>query len=103
MTQKELAQEAARRLNFPDNAVNEVLEMILEMIAEAVANGDAVRLRKFGTFMPKLQAARTVRTGFGLNGPSQHLEPRWRAKFSPSKEFHARIQQQQTATEGSAT
>ncbi|MCS6902721.1 MAG: HU family DNA-binding protein [Candidatus Bipolaricaulota bacterium] len=54
MTQAELVEQIAKRSGLKQKSVEAFLAAFYEIIVGELARGEAVRLRKFGTFLPKV-------------------------------------------------
>ncbi len=74
---------------LPAPAIASVVEHAMKIIATAVAEGETVTLRGFGSFEPKARAekpARNIKTGESIIIPA-HTVP----AFRPAKEFVQRV------------
>lgn len=66
VTKRDLVNEIADHTGFTQIEVKETIEQVLESIAEILSNNDALEIRGFGTFYPKVRKprpARNIRTG----------------------------------------
>ena len=85
MTKVELINEISRSTGIAANSTSEVLECLMKTIKRTLADNESVYLRGFGTFSPKIRAAKTARnitTGEQIF-VAEHSVP----AFKPSKEF----------------
>lgn len=66
-------------------ASSEILDLLLDTIREALAAGDTVVLRDFGTFLPRNKAARTGRNPH--TGDAVQIPARTVPAFRPARAF----------------
>ena len=85
MTKLDLIKEIENETGISRDKVSAVVEVFMETTKKAVADGDTVWLRGFGSFGSKLQRAKLgqdIRKGTPVNIP-ERLKP----YFLPSKTF----------------
>lgn len=88
MKKSDLVDAIAQRNNLPKTQTQQVVEDILEQIALALARGEKIDLRGFGTFSVRDSAARTGRnpqTGDAIQIPARRVPG-----FKPGKELKDR-------------
>ena len=93
MTKKDLVRYVRRFETIATEAAKAegIVEAVLEGITTALAKGEKVELRGFGTFKVKESKPRTGRnpkTGEEIQIPAKKV-----VKFTPAKELKARIQE----------
>ena len=90
MTRSELvARIAAQNPHLYEHEVESLVEAILDRISEALAEGDRVELRGFGSFDVRQRKARSGRNP--KTGAAVDVEARSSVHFKPSKVMNARI------------
>lgn len=85
MTKKDLVQLVAEETNTPQLNVRMVLECVITKIEEAVAAGEPVYLRGFGSFVQQERKAKVARD-FRSSGTIQ-IAARTIPKFKPYDDF----------------
>jgi integration host factor subunit beta len=75
--------------------VDRIVSTILEDIAEALANGDRVELRGFGTFSVRYRPSRSGRNP--SNGAAVFVEDKWMPFFRAGKEMQERLNPKEVA------
>lgn len=71
--------------NMRTNDAAAILDAISDLTIESVANGNRIELRGFGTFQPRMRAARV---GYNpASGESINLAPGKTILFKPSREL----------------
>jgi len=78
-----LARKLAQRLHISHNLAKLLVKAFFEEVAEALAHGEKVELRGFGSFEVRQSKPRTVR--HPKSGKEIHLPSRPRVIFKPSK------------------
>ncbi|RJG39946.1 integration host factor subunit beta [Mesorhizobium sp. DCY119] len=73
--------------------VEHIVTTILGDIANALANGDRVELRGFGTFSVRHRPSRSGRNP--SNGTAVFIEEKWMPFFRAGKEIQERLNQKQ--------
>ena len=72
-----------KRMRLNDSAA--VVDTIVESMIDAVANGDRIEIRGFGTFQPR---PRATKIGYNpLTGQPMHLPANTTILFKPSREL----------------
>ena len=85
MTRQELVLNVSHLTGVNQDVVDKVINQTMEETKKALANGKAIYLRGFGTWMPKerkAKLARNISTGAKINVPAHKIP-----YFKPSKEF----------------
>ena len=89
MKKADLVDAIAGKAGAPKAQVQQMVEDVFEMISEALAKGDKIDLRGFGTFSVRDSAARAGRnpqTGETIQIPARRV-PGWK----PGKELKDRV------------
>lgn len=89
MTKQQLLETVSARTEKPRAEVETVLDAILEQCSEALASGERVDLRGFGSFVVKDRKARQGRNP--KTGESIAIAAKKATTFKPSKELTERI------------
>ncbi|MCJ2084874.1 integration host factor subunit beta [Methylobacterium sp. E-005] len=84
-----VARIAAQNPHLYAKDVEAVVDAILDRITEALADGDRVELRDFGTFATKERRARTGRNP--RSGQSVAVAAKQAIQFKPGKTLRARL------------
>lgn len=87
MTKADLARSIAKKHNLTQKEAVSVVDAVLETITDALAHGDKVELRGFGSFVVKNRPARTARnpkTGERVSVPSK-ITPAFKASKALKK------------------
>lgn len=79
----------ARNPHLYHHDVERIVETILDDIAEALANGNRVELRGFGTFTVRYRPSRSGRNP--SNGAAVFVEEKWMPFFRAGKEMQERL------------
>jgi integration host factor subunit beta len=85
MTKQSLTVELARVLETSHQEAEQILDAVLRAIVRALQRGEAVEIRRFGSFRLRRRAARlgrNPRTGQSVEVPARPV-----AYFRPSKEL----------------
>lgn len=85
MIKSDIISRLMEELGYTRVQADKVVNTLLESIIEALGNGDAVIIRKFGTFevyQSKRKKGRNLRTGEEVLIPPQNV-----ARFKPSKKL----------------
>ena len=85
MTKQDLIAKVAKKTGAANNEVRPIVEATIASIKESVQEREAVYLRGFGTFRPKMRAAKTARDiskNTPVTVPAHEV-----AHFKPSKSF----------------
>lgn len=88
MKKSDLVEAIAQKNNLPKAQTQQVVEDVLEHISVALARGEKIDLRGFGTFSVRESAARTGRnpqTGDPIQIPARRMPG-----FKPGKELKER-------------
>jgi len=83
MNKLELIEQVAEKTGRSKSATREVLDILLETVEDALAAGNTIEIRGFGSFKVKRrggQSARNPRTGANVEVPSRFVPV-----FKPSK------------------
>lgn len=83
MTKADLARSIAKKHNLTQKEAVSVVDAVLETITDALAHGDKVELRGFGSFAVKNRPARTARNP--KTGESVYVAPKVTPAFKASK------------------
>jgi len=83
MTKADLARSIAKRHSLIQKEAISVVDAILETISDALAQGEKVELRGFGSFAVKNRRARTARNP--KTGEQVYVSPKVTATFRASK------------------
>lgn len=89
MKKSELVDAVASKTEQGKNIVQQILDGAIDAIAEALASGEKIDLRGFGTFGVRDSAARTGRnpqTGESISIPARRVPT-----FKPGKELKERV------------
>ncbi len=90
MTRSQLILRLAQQHPYLDHQVVErIVKTIFEKMSEALARGDRIELRGFGSFAVKEQAPRVGRTP--RTGETVHVAAKRRLYFRSGKELRRRI------------
>jgi integration host factor subunit beta len=79
----------ARNPHLYYHDVERIVETIFDDIAEALANGNRVELRGFGTFTVRYRPSRSGRNP--SNGAAVFVEEKWMPFFRAGKEMQERL------------
>lgn len=93
MKKSDLVDAIAGKAAVPKAQVQQLVEDVFELIAEALAKGEKIDLRGFGTFSVRDSAARTGRnpqTGAAIQIPARRVPG-----FKPGKELKDRVNNHQ--------
>jgi len=80
---------AAQKPNLYQRDVEKAVNAILDEIVAAMARGDRVELRDFGTFFVKVRAARVGRNP--KTGAQVHVSTKVTPAFKPGKKIRKRV------------
>ena len=83
MTKADLARSIAKKHNLTQKEAVSVVDAVLETITDALAQGDKVELRGFGSFAVKNRPARTARNP--KTGERVSVPPKVTPAFKASK------------------
>lgn len=83
MTKADLARSIGKKHNLTQKEAVRVVDAILESINEALAQGEKVELRGFGSFSVKRRPGRTARNP--KTGERVYVEPKVSPAFKASK------------------
>jgi DNA-binding protein HU-beta len=89
MKKADLVDAIAGKANVPKAQAQTIVEDVFELISDAMAKGDKIDLRGFGTFSVRESAARTGRnpqTGEPIQIPARRVPG-----FKPGKELKDRV------------
>jgi integration host factor beta subunit len=89
MKKADLVDAIAGKANVPKAQAQTIVEDVFELISDAMAKGDKIDLRGFGTFSVRDSAARTGRnpqTGEPIQIPARRVPG-----FKPGKELKDRV------------
>lgn len=89
MTKNEIIQQLAAQSGLTVSQATHAVDGIIGILADALASGNPVTLRGFGTIKTVQRAAKTARNIH--TGEFIHLPPCRRAKFIAYKQLQARI------------
>ena len=88
MKKSDLIDAIAQKNNLPKSQTQQVVEDVLDQICTALARGEKIDLRGFGTFSVRDSAARTGRNP--QTGGAIHIPARRVPGFKPGKELKDR-------------
>ncbi len=89
MFKGELVEKIAKDFQLPKSNVELVLNAVIENIVIAVASGESVQLKGFGTFS---QGNRSARIGLNpATGKAMQISAAKTARFSVGKEFKNKL------------
>lgn len=83
MTKADLARSIAKKHNLTQKEAVSVVDAVLETITDALAQGEKVELRGFGSFAAKNRPARTARNP--KTGEKVYVPPKVTPAFKASK------------------
>ena len=89
MNKSDLVKELVGRVRLPRKRAEDVVSLVFDGMAEALARGDRIEIRGFGTFRSKhykARAARNPRTGERIAVPAKRLP-----FFKVGKELRERV------------
>ena len=89
MNKEELVQEIAKKAKVTQKDASEILGALVDTIQKTVAKGKKVTLVGFGTFEPRISAARNGRnpqTGSAIKIPARTVPV-----FRPGKDFKDKV------------
>lgn len=89
MNRTELVSIVALTMQAHPNDVEQIVDCVTDLIQAAVASGDSVKLRGFGTFEPRRRAPRLVRNP-RINVPLT-VGARTMPSFRPARAFRDRV------------
>jgi integration host factor beta subunit len=89
MTKADIAQRIAQATGLSQTDAMAVIEGFLESVSQALARGERVEIRGFGTFKVVKRAARTGRNPRA--GTPVAIPSRQTPVFKPSREIKARV------------
>ncbi|WP_267427974.1 HU family DNA-binding protein [Methylobacterium sp. GC_Met_2] len=95
-----VARIAAQNLHLYARDVEAVVDAILNRVAQALADGDRVELRDFGTFCMRDREAHTSRNP--RTGEAVKVEAKAAIKFKPGKGMRTRLNRRQADPEPEA-
>lgn len=90
MNRDSLVSAVAESTGFSKKRVSLVLDGIVREIIGAVADGDTVRIKRFGTFRARFRASRSIRS-FGrelVTTTEKHIP-----EFLPSEDFREAVKE----------
>ena len=82
---------AEQQEHLPDEDVETVVKSILEQLSAALANGERIEIRDFGSFSLHYRPARQARNP--KTGESLYTNSRYAVHFKPGKELRERVNQ----------
>ena len=89
LTKSNLIEEISRVLEIPRKEAAVIVERILDSMVRALARGDKVEIRGFGSFRTRLRRAHVAhnpKTGARVEVPAKRIP-----FFKPSKELRERV------------
>ncbi|MBI5058445.1 HU family DNA-binding protein [candidate division KSB1 bacterium] len=89
MTKQDIVEQLASGIGISRPEVAAVVDGFLALVMDAVAQGDKVELRRFGTWKPTVRKARHLRIPDGSR--IIDLPTRSTVVFSPAGEFKSRL------------
>jgi nucleoid DNA-binding protein len=89
MTKQDLVDNVANGTGIPRQDVAAVVDGFLALVIDAVADGNRVELRRFGTWKTVVRKGRSFRTPDGQH--TVEMPPRVAVVFMPSRDFKARL------------
>jgi integration host factor subunit beta len=90
MTKSELIERiSAKQLQLPAKDVELAVKSLLEQMSDALATGDRIEIRGFGSFSLHYREARRGRNP--KTGESVQLEGKYVPHFKPGKELRDRV------------
>lgn len=95
MTKQDVIRRISRQTAVDPQTSRSVIEAFFEVVKSAVAQGETIHIRTFGSFGPKRRAAKVVRNI--LKGTSMHAEAHTIPHFKPSAEFVKQVGQREVA------
>lgn len=88
-----VARIAEQNPHLYEREVEAVVDTIIDRISDALADGNRVELRGFGSFEPRRREARTARNP--RSGETVEVEARAHVLFKPGKTIQARLNRNQ--------
>ena len=91
MTRTQLVQALARKHGLDDGGIRAAVNAVLETLSLALARGQRVELRGFGSFVLRRRPSRVSRnpkTGYAVHVPAKHVP-----HFKVGKELRSRVNQ----------
>lgn len=89
MTKSDLIEQMAKNSTLPQGDVELVVKGILDMMGAALADGDRIEIRGFGSFSLHHRPSRTGRNP--KTGASVILQEKFVPHFKPGKELRERV------------
>lgn len=89
MTKSDLIDEMAKNFTLPQGDVELVVKSILDMMGAALAEGDRIEIRGFGSFSLHHRPSRTGRNP--KTGAPVTLQEKFVPHFKPGKELRERV------------
>jgi integration host factor subunit beta len=87
MTKSDLAEKLAEKINVNKQQAESIINMFTNSIIEALANGDKVEIRGFGSFRVRERAAKEGRNP--KTGEKVYVPPKKVPFFKTGKDFRA--------------
>ena len=91
MTKADVIKKISAQTGIERIDVREVLEGFFEEVQRAVAEGDQVYIRGFGSFLHRKQARKTARNI--SQNTALIIQPHYKPSFKPSKKFSLRVRE----------
>lgn len=89
MTKSDLIERMTRNSSLPQSDVELVVKGIIDMMGSALAEGDRIEIRGFGSFSLHHRPSRTGRNP--KTGASVTLQEKYVPHFKPGKELRERV------------
>lgn len=86
-----ISRMASQQEHLPDEDVEAVVKAILEQLSAALANGERIEIRDFGSFSLHYRPARQARNP--KTGESVYITSHYAVRFKPGKELRDRVNQ----------
>lgn len=90
MNRNDIVNRLATEHSLTTACAGRFVDHIFEMIEDALVKGEAVRIYGFGTFRPKVRAARVARNPKTME--PVHVPPRRIVKFEVGDTFEGKLQ-----------
>jgi len=98
MNKSELIEYISEKANIPKKRAEEVVNLVFDSMTEALAKGDRIEIRGFGSFVNREYGSYTGRNP--RTGESIKVEPKKLPFFKVGKELKERVDSQGSAPSG---
>lgn len=97
MTKQELIRRISEQTELDTDLSRSIIETFFEVVRKKVIEGEAVHIRTFGSFGPKLRGRKVARN---INQKTTHIvEAQLIPSFKPSPEFTHQVRTRRLATQ----